>query len=279
MAKAQPKPVTLAVLITCCNDAPDILVKAVNSVLQSAVPLHLYVVDDGSKVPVSSLLAAHPNLFIHRFSKNVGLPVSPNYGLEWILSNPDYKWIARLDADDISMPERFARQIAFLEENPEIALVGSWAEVIEEKTEKIVFHFNPPTAPAAIARALQGNSCILHPSWMVRAEVFRREKGYNKAYTVALDYEFLARLSHKGYKLAQLPEYLIKYRISPNGISVSKRRRQLNARLRIQLTYFRPFSLWAWLGVAKTLLLYGVPMGLIQWVKSNLKSYSARAAA
>lgn len=265
----------IAVLMASCNDKPAILKAAIASVINSVTPVDVFLVDDGSKIPVTDILRPTPNLHVLRLNKNGGLPAALNHGLKEILKNPQYTYIARFDSDDISMPERFTRQLAFLDANPDVDLVGTWAQFIDE-SDNHLFYFNPPTTHAGIVRGLRANNCILHPSWLMRAEFMKKSGGYSTNFPVAQDYEFLTRTLHQGATFAQIPEYLLRYRVSSGGISVSKRRRQLAARLRIQWRHYTPFNIYATLGIVKTLVLFAVPMGLIQQLKVRLKAYRAR---
>jgi hypothetical protein len=94
---------------------------------------------------------------------------------------------------------------------------------------------------------------------MLRASVLREVGDYSLKYYAAEDYELIRRIA-KRYDVANIPEYLIDYRISPSGMTASNRRRQLMDRLRIQFKYFEPFNRHAWVGVARTLVLMIVPV-------------------
>jgi len=104
---------------------------------------------------------------------------------------------------------------------------------------------------------------------MMRSAVFKALDGYDAAFPVAQDYELLVRGSREGMAFANLPRVLIDYRISPLGISVKRRRQQLLARLRVQFRYFRPDTTAAWLGIAKTILLFGIPASLLRRFKAR----------
>jgi hypothetical protein len=167
-----------------------------------------------------------------------------------------------MDADDISHPERLAKQVAFLKAHPDIALVGAWARFFDENTRDVVYHFRPPCDSRDIRDALFVNSYIMHPTWTVRSQALRDAGLYSNAYPAAEDYELLRRMS-KTFELANLPEFLLEYSVSMSGISVKKRRRQLFDRLRIQAKYFDPWRAKAWYGVARTLALFAVPWSVL----------------
>lgn len=278
-SKATP---AIAVLMASYNDKPEILRQSLESVLASSIPLDIYLVDDGSTTPVEQTVKSFfktvpANLHILRLPQNSSLPRALNHGLKEILANKTYTFVGRFDSDDICHKERFAKQKDFLETNRNVSLVGCWAEFIDENGQHL-YYFNPPVEHKAIRNALYGNNCVLHPSWLARREVFMLEDGYNPAYPIAQDYELLTRAVTHGHKLAQLPEYLLRYRMSSTNISLSKRRKQLAARFRIQLTQFNPCNLYAWLGLFKTVALFLTPTSLVQFLKARMKAYKAQKA-
>ena len=80
---------------------------------------------------------------LYRREKNEGLAVALNYLLEIVLNNHEYQLIARMDADDVSLPERFEKQCVFLSENPDIACVGCWYEEINESGGHLAYRKLP----------------------------------------------------------------------------------------------------------------------------------------
>jgi glycosyltransferase involved in cell wall biosynthesis len=254
-------PRELAVLMTAYN-AEKTIRRALDSLRRSSVPFDLLIVDDCSRRPLVDFLGtAGDGVEIIRPAGNLGVAGAKNFGLERLLAKP-YELVAMMDADDICHPERLAKQVAFLEAHPGVALVGTWARCFDENTREVVFHFRPPCESRDIREALFLNSCIMHPTWMVRTQALRDAGLYSKAYPAAEDYELLRRMS-KTAAFANLPEYLLDYSISMSGVSMKNRRRQLFDRLRIQGKYFDPRRAKAWLGVARTLAMFAVPRGVL----------------
>lgn len=248
------------------NDGP-LLHEAIASICNGTYPVDLYVIDDCSNPPAQVPVPSDLNIRLIRLDENLGLTRALNHGLRHILVRA-YDYVGRMDADDISHPERIEKQVEFLEANRNIAGVGCWANYIDASTKLVTFKCQPSTEPDAIRNELYSNNCLLHPTWLMRARVFEELGGYNEDFRVAQDYEFVARASNRGYEFANLPEILLDYRISPSGISVKKRRQQLLARLRIQAGLFS-FSVPAsWIGLTKTLLLFAVPASLVKRMKS-----------
>ncbi|HYT93648.1 MAG TPA: glycosyltransferase family 2 protein [Gemmataceae bacterium] len=123
------------------------------------------------------------------------------------------KYLARLDADDLMHPERLARQVAFLEANPQVELIGTGAYTIDEANEPLgVRGLSPPDVrPAAVLK----HSLFIHPSVMGRIEWFRRHP-YDPAYVRSEDHELWCRTCQNSV-FAALPEPLVFYRESRSG--------------------------------------------------------------
>ncbi len=257
----------IAVILPYYN-AERTIAQAVDSVTSSTVPVDLFIIDDGSAKPLAEIIDVPENCEIIRFPENKGLVAGLNHGLK-VVQERSYKYIARMDADDICEPERFAKQRAFMEENPDIALVGAWAVFIDEDTEAPVFWYNPPSAPEDARKALANNSPVLHPTWFMRTGVLDRVEGYRSLYPAAEDYDFLCRLV-KTDRIANIPDYLLRYRISSQGVSVSRRAQQLRDRLAIQWEQGDRLSPRVWIGMLRTILFFVLPMQMIQRIKQLL---------
>lgn len=260
----------VAVLMAAYN-AETTLRAAVDSILASTVPCDLYLVDDASRIPVEQTIGTRADVTIIRLPRNRGLAAALNVGLARILPL-GYKYIARMDADDVSYPHRFARQIAFLDQHPELAMVGSGARFIDDKTGAPVMFYMPPLTPETIRQALFFNNCFVHPTWLFRAEALASVGPYSLDYPAAEDYEFLRRIVPR-LLVANVPEVLVDYRISTGGISVSKRQRQLLDRLKIQLRYLEPLEWRCWAGMAKTLLLFCIPRRIVSTLKAEWRGW------
>lgn len=262
----------IAVLMATHNDG-DVLYRSLDSILSTTLDVDVIVVDDASLFPVELPERFKEKVELFRIEDNVGLTKALNVGLD-IISRRSYDFVARMDADDICRPGRFENQLRFLSDNPRISGVGCWARFIAEDTGDVVFHFSPPCSPEEISSWLHLNSPLLHPSWMLSSSVFRDLGGYNENYTVAQDYEFLFRATRAGYLFANIPDYLVDYQITSSGVSVKRRRKQLSARLSLQLKYFDVLELKAWYGLFKTIALFGTPMSLIEGIKKRTRRHA-----
>jgi glycosyltransferase involved in cell wall biosynthesis len=222
MATRTPR---VTVLLPVYNDR-RFVGRAIASVLgQTFRDFELVVLDDGSTDGSMEIVGGFrdPRLRIVRNSRNIGVARTLNVGL----ATAQGELIARMDADDISEPARFARQVDFLEANPLVALVGTWARWIDEDDRPFTT-IEFPTEPAEIERGLMEDNCIFHPSVMFRGRVIRELGGYSVASPLSQDYELWLRLSER-HALANLPDYLVRYRIHRGQVSARRIERQRRA--------------------------------------------------
>lgn len=147
--------------------------------------------------------------------KNMGLTDSLNRGLS--LCHGEY--IARMDADDISLPNRLERQMKYLEKN-HYDLIGGITEMINENGSLLYSIKSVPTDPKKINKALRYSQCIAHPTWLGRKEVFEKNAGYRHM-PLCEDYDFTLRAVLNGFVVSNLNEAVLKYRMTSNSISRS----------------------------------------------------------
>src|SRR5271170_1880361 len=117
-------PRELAVLMTAYN-AEKTIRRALDSLRRNREPFDLLIVDDCSGRPLAEFLGPMgEGVEIVRPEKNLGVAGAKNFGLERLLAEP-YQFVAMMDADDISHPDRLTKQVAFLKAHPNVALVGA----------------------------------------------------------------------------------------------------------------------------------------------------------
>lgn len=255
-----PPPLAKVAVVMAAFNAERTIGEAVRSIVNGTYPCRLFIVDDCSAIPVHSVLSdVDPaRVEIIRLDHNVGPARARNLALERIASE-GYDFIAIMDADDIARPDRIAMQVGFLESNPHIGLVGSWVRLIEDRSGRVVGHSELPCDPQSIRDRLPVRMCMSHPTWMVRAEVFAAVGCYSPSYRAAEDYELLRRVAAR-FDVATMPDYLVDYRLSLDGISSRSRRRELLNRIRIQLRHLDVRNWRAWGGLGRTLALLLFPL-------------------
>lgn len=149
--------------------------------------------------------------------KNLGLVKTLNKAIS--LSNG--KFIARMDSDDIALPNRFERQLRYLNDNPDVELVGTNWEFIDENGDILFNHGKLPTNYKFIKKNIKYNNMFLHPSWMFKRSIIERGIKYREI-DYCEDYDFITILITNNIIISNINEYLMKYRIRNSSISVSK---------------------------------------------------------
>jgi glycosyltransferase involved in cell wall biosynthesis len=208
----------ISVLLPTYNSA-EYLETAIRSVLeQSYRRYELLVLDDGSTDNTESLVAGFDDERIRYFKlERSGLGATLNRGLELAR----YPWIARMDADDFAMPGRFEKQVLYLAENPDIAVLSSWYAVFDEG--RISFVVKVTEKHSEIVDRLYLHADISHAGCMYRKDTVKAAGGY--VHTIAQDYELWNRLRETA-QFANLPEVLtlVRYnRASHSRTSFKKR--------------------------------------------------------
>lgn len=169
--------------------------------------------DDGSAQIIDSFAARDSRIRpIHQ--ENRGLVASLNR----MIAEARAPLIARMDGDDISRPERFASQLAFLDANPDYGVVGTLTVNIDESGNETWLNADQPTDWAGFRAALKDKPLLCHPSAMIRTEVVRAAGGYRAAFRHCEDYDLWLRLSERT-KLCSLPDRLLLYRYSDGQVS------------------------------------------------------------
>lgn len=147
--------------------------------------------------------------------KNMGLTNSLNKALDLAKG----KYICRMDADDISLPNRIEKQIKYLETN-KYDLIGGLSQMIDEDGNTIYSIKTVPTDFTKIKKCIKYNQVISHPTWFGKKEVFDNLNGYRKI-PLCEDYDFTLRAILKGYKISNYNHTILKYRMTSGSISRS----------------------------------------------------------
>ena len=221
-------------------NAGDYLVEAIESILnQTYSNFEFIIIDDASKDRSLDIIKRYKKLYPTKIrliqmrrNLNAGGDMCANEGIKKARG----KYIARMDADDISAPTRLEKQVEFLEENKKVFLVGSNAHVIDSNGE-IIGEKLEPESPQDIYKAYLTFHPLIHPSCMFRRFIRPNKPfSYTIKYNANNDYYTFFKLICTGQVFANLPEKLLYYRIhGKNDTFVNMKKKFINT-LKIRLT-------------------------------------------
>jgi len=251
-------------LIPFYNNLPG-LIRSLNSINYDPFAYGLLIVDDGSK-EILRHEDLHPHLpqslslTILRLRENQGITEALNTGLNWLMKNGNCRYVARLDCGDLCMPDRFTRQVAFLDGHPEVSLVGSWCIFKDFRTGD-AYRYITPTAHKQILREMHFRNVFIHPTVMWRSDTTKKIGVYPENFPHAEDYGFFYKIISKE-EAAVLPTDLVICEINPRGISLKYRREQLKSRMKVVRQYGNN-GFFRLLGILKLGILLVIPYTLI----------------
>ncbi len=222
-------------VILAVHNTERYVASAVKSILaQTFRDFELILIDDGStdrSAAICKALAASDARIRLISQANKGLTKSLNEGIA-LATAP---LIARMDADDLSLTDRFEKQVAYLNAHPECICLGSRVTLIDEYDSPIRESDHKLTHEEIDAELLKGIGwAIVHPAAMMRADALRAVGGYDESYRTAQDLDLFLRLAEHG-KLANLPESLVQYRQHLESVNFAKAQQQAKLKERIVL--------------------------------------------
>lgn len=188
--------------------------EAVESVLgQSYKNFEFLIIDDGSTDRSAEIVQSYsdPRIRLVHNSNNQGIIATLNKGIELARG----KYVARMDSDDISLPSRLKKQVAFLESHPEVGICGSWIRVFGDGRDEV---WRLPTDHRKIVCSLLFNSVLPHPSVLMSLKILKMHSlNYNPLYVSAEDYAFWIKAAQYT-TLANIDEVLLWYRLHPQQV-------------------------------------------------------------
>jgi len=258
----------VSVIISVYNGS-KFLDQAIESILkQTFVDFEFLIVDDASTDSCPEIISTwakkDSRISVIKNNLNIGLTKSLNKGIE--MAKGEY--IARIDADDVCYPKRLEKQVAFLDANKNCALVGSWAEIINDKNN-ILRVVKYPTESAKLKRDLIKYNPFFHSSIMIRKSTLTNVGMYDENFRFAQDYELYFRIAKK-YDIANLPETLIKYREIKDSITSKKNRKQISFVIKAKLKALREgqYPKWYYIYIIKSYFAWILPVNLRRGIKT-----------
>lgn len=201
--------------------------EAVESVLaQTYGDIEFIIIDDGSTDDSPKVLreyARRDSRIRLTVRENKGLTVTLNEGLGMARG----EFIARMDCDDVCLPDRLEKQVAYLRADPSIVCAGGHFELIDEKG-RLLTRLRPPSDDESIQKLLlAGHTAICHPAAIMRREAVMKVGGYDPYFQTTQDLDLWLRLGEVG-RLGNVPEVVLKFR--QHGGSISETRREMQRR-------------------------------------------------
>lgn len=199
------------------KEKPTFLSQSLNSIFnQSIYPSEVIIVKDGPLTAelekiVGVYQQKYPSLKIISLSQNQGLGRALNEGLKYC----SYDIVARMDTDDIAKPDRFEKQLSFLETHPEIDVVGSWIDEFEGSIDNILSVRKLPETPEELFQYGKSRNPINHPAVMFRKSAVLRSGSYQH-FPLFEDYYLWVRMLMNGSKFYNIQESLLYFRTSPD---------------------------------------------------------------
>ena len=246
-------------------NAEKTLIAAVNSILdQTFSPIELLLVDNNSEdksLSIARKLSDTDDRIRLLGEKKQGVARAMNCGLQ----NAGGKFIARMDADDISHPQRLEKQVDFLHRNPKIGLVGSEVNYVAHEKNTAGFNrfvnwVNAFHSPEAIERSRFVEIPAVNPTLLFRRELYEKLGGCQHG-DFPEDYEMLLRYLDAGVKMAKLPEPLLEWHDYSTRLTRTDKRYSTESFLKVKAKYFwkwseknNPFhpDIWVWGAGRKT---------------------------
>lgn len=206
------------VLITVYNGESYISQTLDSVIAQTFTDWRLIVVDDLSTDRTAAIVsdyARRDQRILLVKGEHKGIAAAANIGLAYVTA----PLIARLDGDDIALPERLQVQFDYLQQHPDVLAVGSDVMLINEHN-KPLRRRKAPTGWENIREILKTRNCMCHPSATIRSEALRRIGGYREKFRNSLDYDLWLRISEIG-KIENISQDLLLYRRHASQVSAS----------------------------------------------------------
>lgn len=229
--------IKVSVLMSVYNTKPEYLSIAIESILnQSLEEFEFIIVNDASDCDTVNILDSYCDSRIVRINndKNIGLTASLNRGIEIAKG----KYIARMDADDISFFNRLESQYLYMEKHSDVAVLGCWV-----KCGNHIYKYQGRASNEwRKVRMLFENVGICHPSAFIRTDFLKEHNlRYDEGIKKAQDYDLWTRCLEYG-KMAVIPKTLFEYRVHQDQISVNYSNEQEKAKAQIRTKLINQIS-------------------------------------
>lgn len=228
------------ILLICHYNNLDGLYQSIKSINEE-FKVDILVVDDGSlqKPDITYLKSIYKqgDITLELLPENKGVGIATNHGLKKIMEL-QYLLTGRLDCGDLVYKDKFKKQLRFLDQNQNIKLLGTWANMVDMDGATI-FVLKHPTSYKEIQKKIHLNSTFVNSSTIYYTEILKSVGLFPEKYQRnGEDYAFFFNVVKK-HQCANLPEVLLDYEVNPNSLSTKGRKEQVRARIEIMKEHFR----------------------------------------
>jgi glycosyltransferase EpsE len=203
----------ITVLMTTFNEPVEYIQQSIESVLnQTYANFELLILDDSSNEDAIQAIDSFKRdnrVSVVRDKQRMGFVNALNKGMK--MAKGEY--IARMDADDICFNDRFEKQINFMQTHSDVDILGGNMKIIDENGI-VVSQRQYPCSKLSLKFSTIFRSPVAHPTVMFRRSIVEKNMFYDELFRKAEDLEFWLRLRNSGFKIANMPEYLLYFRIS-----------------------------------------------------------------
>ncbi|MEW6008114.1 MAG: glycosyltransferase [Candidatus Omnitrophota bacterium] len=258
----------LVSIILAVHNEENFITKTLDSILhQTFKDFELIVINDCSKDKTGEILKSYassdPRIKVIKNETCMGLARSLNKGIEI----SEAKYIARIDAGDIAEKSRLEKQVKYMEEFSDVSVLGSWAYLIDIKGE-VIGEWRVPEE--VNARILYMKNGVVHPTVLIRKELFSNIGKYNFSFKHAEDYELWARALKNKAKLMNLQEFLTFVSQRAEGVTRKHFKGMRKDTFRIKLKYLPYFfSIQNLLSTLRSLLGYILPTSISYYLSNK----------
>jgi len=212
-------------IIMAAYNAQSFVHQAITSLLeQTLTDFELIVVDDASTDATVSQIEViqDDRIKLIKLKSNGGVSVARNRALLECTA----PYVAIMDADDISSPDRLEKQINYLNVHSEVVAVGSWLYLMSPSGKQIHMDRSPPTSAIQVmADLFEFGGGVFPGTVIMRTDAVQKIGGYREVFPSSEDLDLLLRMTQFG-TVANIPEALYGYRLNPNGITFSSKARR-----------------------------------------------------
>lgn len=207
----------VSVIMSTYKEDINVLKEAVNSILNQTFKNFEFIIilDFPDNLEIKKLIEGYqeqdPRIKFYINEKNLGLAESLNRAIDLASG----KYICRMDADDVAIVDRLEKQKNYLEAN-HLDLIGGYTEVIREDGQSMYSVTSIPISPIKIKKCLAYNNCLPHPTWFGKKEIFQLKY---RNIPLCEDYDLQLRASLNNYRLGNIDEVVLKYRMTSNSLS------------------------------------------------------------